>query len=90
MFKICIFCRFNWTCWFMSENGKFGDICFQDNLIDRHPSVAMNTSVLSFPGYRLIEADNFTFTLSVSAPNKTSHSSFQVIHMLQTDSMMAE
>ena len=74
----------------MTEDGKFGDKCFHDNRGDLDLVVAMDTLVISFPGRQLIEADNFTFTLTVSAPNKTSQSAFQVIHMVQKKSEMSK
>ena len=80
---------FNWTCWFVTEDGKFGDKCFHDNRQDRN-LVAMDTLVMSFPGSELIEADNFTFTLTVSAPNKKNQSMFQVIDLVHKDLEMAK
>ena len=73
----------------MTEGGKYGDNCFHDNRDDPDP-VAMNTLVFSFPGNQLIEADNFTFTLTMSAPNKTSQSVFQVIHLVDKVQEMAK
>ena len=73
----------------MTEDGKFGDNCFHDNRGDLDP-VAMDTLVMSLPGSQLIEADNFTFTLTVSAPNKTSQSMFQVIDLVHKDQAMAK
>ena len=73
----------------MTEDGKFGEECFHDNR-DNLEHVAMDTLVMSFPGSQLIEADNFTFTLTVSALNKTSQSMFQVIHLVLKDQAMAK
>ena len=74
----------------MTEDGKYGDRCFHDNTSAAMTTVAMDTPIISFPGSQLIEADNFTFTLTVSAPNRNKHSSFQVIHVAKQDMQMAK
>ena len=85
-----LYFSYNWTCWFKTEDGKYGDNCFHGNTTDLDSQVAMDTPILSFQGSQLIAADNFTFTLKVSAPNKTSHSSFQIVHVIQQMTRMTK